>query len=266
MGFVQDVKGSITAGGFYHDLLTRPIKQGWRYFFKLITIASLITAVFWSVKFINFYNDAVDFFTEKIKKVELVSGEITNMPLSHHRLLFKNRVIHVDTSYIDTQSIQEDLENDPEAELFVGPRKFFSVRNGEIMGFDYPSTYNISIDPDKLQSAKTYLFPTTTLAFFAGIFINRSIIALLYIILIITPVVLFKFRRMGLSFKGGFQVGLYLASLQIVIATILVLISVHIPWGFLWFILFYFVYIGAFVNIDVSKGIDTTQYKPLKQG
>ncbi|RKX18201.1 MAG: hypothetical protein DRP26_05640 [Candidatus Zixiibacteriota bacterium] len=264
MGFIQDIKGCITAGGFYHDLLTRPIKQGWSYLLKLIIVASLIMAIFWVMKFINFYNDAVDFFAEKIKKVELVSGEITNIPLSHHRLLFKDRVIHVDRSYVDTQSIQEDLENDPEAELFVGPRKFFSVRNGEIMEFNYPSSYNISLDTDKLLRAKSYLFPITTLAFFMGIFVYRFIVALLYVILIITPIVLFKFRRTGLSFKRSFQVGLYLVSLQIMITTILVIINIHIPWSFLWFILFYFIYIGGFVNIDTSKSIETNQHKPLK--
>jgi len=258
MDFIQDVKGSITAGRFYHDLLTRPIKQGWCYFFKLITIASLITAVFWSLKIFNYYNEAVEFFDEKIKKVEFASGEITNMPISHHRLLFRDKVIHVDKSYIDRQSIQEDLENDPQADLFVGPRKAFFVKNSDIMGFDYPSSYNASFDTDKLQSMKTYLFPAAALAFWAGFIIYRSIIALLYIILVITPIVLFKFRRMGLPFRGGFQVGLYLASLQVVIATILTLLSIHIPWGFLWFILFYIIYIGALVNIDVSKKSETT--------
>lgn len=257
MGFIQDVAGSITAGRFYRDLLTRPIKQGWYYFFKLITIISLITAVFWSIRIFNYYNDAIEFFAKEIKKVEFTSGEITNMPLSHHRLLFRDKVIHVDKSYIDKQSLQENLENDPQADLFVGPGKAFFVRNSEIMEFNYPSSYKASFDTDKLRNMRTYLFPAVALATWAGFFIYRLITALLYIILVITPIVLFKFRRMGLSFKGGFQVGLYLASLQVVIATILMLLSIHIPWGFLWFILFYVIYIGALVNVDVSKGSKT---------
>lgn len=253
MSFIEDVKGAVGAGRFYHDTLARPMKQAWLYLIKLLAVISLLSSAFWSVKFFDLYNETIDFFEENIKKVEIVNGEIVNMPLSHQRLLFKERSIHVDSLYVDEEAIADDLSQDTLAALFVGPKKAFLITDKDPIVFDYPTGYSGTLETDYLRGVKIYLFPAIALAVFVVFILYRFVSALFYALLIITPIVLFKFRRAGLPFKAGFQAGLYLASLQVIIATLLMFLNIQVPWAFLWFIFFYILYVGALVNIDVTK-------------
>jgi len=255
LSFFRDLRGAIIGGDFYHHILKRPVKKAWAYYMILVFILAIIVAIFWSVKINGYINQGIAFFNEKIKKVEFVDGNIINMPLSHKELQYKNWTIYVDTLYLNEKSVSGaiDLERLPAA--FVGPTTSFIATNGEIRAIPYPATFSQTIDIEYLTDNKSTFALAVSICCLIGAVLYKFIIALLYAILVITPIVLFKFRRQGMTFGSGFKVALYLTSFQLIASTILDLAQVNFSWSFIVYILFYLFYIGGSVNIDLSDNI-----------
>jgi hypothetical protein len=229
------------------------MKKAWAFYLLLICAIALVAAIYGTIRFTVFYGEAIAFFDDKIKTVEFSNGQIINMPISHKELQFKNWTIFVDTIYVDEDSIQNDLDKNRTPALFIGPKITFIVRGETPIAIDYPQSFSSIIDTDLLTRYRLYLIGGIFLFFLIGIFIYKFIVGFIYVSLVIAPVVLFKFRRMGLAYRGAFQAGLYLISIQLLVSIILLLAEIYLPWSFLWFILFYIFYIGACVNIDISK-------------
>ncbi len=252
---MKDLFRAVTTVKYYHNILKRPLKRAWAHFILLITVIAFFTAIFGAVKIVSLYNEALAFFAENVNSVEFINGEIVTMPVLPEKLQFKNWVIHVDKVYLDKESALKDLDPDRPPTIFIGPGMLVIAADYRPFAINYPDSYSDVHNVESLKRFKIYIIILSFLAGLLGMFIYKLITGLLYIFLIITPITLFKFRRMGLAYKGGLKAGFYLVSFQLIISTILLLTGVHIPWSFLLYILFYIVYIGAFVNIDVSSNL-----------
>ena len=250
--FFHELGRVVTSVGFYRDILKRPIKEAWGFYFILLCLASLINSIFIAIPLISIINEAGDFFSENIIIVEFVDGRVENFPITHKELHFKQWTIHIDSSYINEESVGKDIDEDQFPILFIGPQIAVIISDQTPVSISYPSNFNSVIDTEKLESYKTYLIVLMNVVLIAGLFLFKLITSMLYMVLLITPVVLFKFRRMGLAYRVGFHASLYLISFQIIISSLLMIAGIMALWSFLLFILFYFIYIGAFVNIDVS--------------
>jgi hypothetical protein len=241
------------------------MRKAWAFYLFLILILTVITAIYGAILFAGIQSKAHAFFSDKIKKVEFVDGRIVNMPISHKELQFGNWTIYVDRLYLDQDSIQKDIKEDHIPALFVGPAEAFIVTGkslivsayplGYQIAFDYPSNFHMVVNQELLGRYKTLSILLFVAATFIVFFIYKFIVGLIYVLVIIAPIVLYKFRRMGLTYGAGVLTGLYLVSIQLIVSTLLLLVGVFLPWFFLIFILFYILYIGALVNIDVSRKV-----------
>jgi hypothetical protein len=255
LNFFKDLKGAIVGGEFYHHILKRPAKKAWTYYLILVSILAIIVAIFWSVKLNNFIDRKIAFFTEKIKKVEFVDGKIVNMPLSHKVLQYENWTIYVDTLFVDEESVNGAIDSEHLPALFVGPKASFIATSDKVRAIPYPATFSKTIDAQYLADSKSTFKIAISICCLIGAFLYKFIIALVYSLLIITPMILFKFRRQGMKFGSGFKVALYLSSFQLIVSTILDLAQISFAWSFIVYILFYLFYIGGFVNIDFSDDV-----------
>jgi len=201
------------------------------------------------------YDEALLFFVENVKNIEFENGKIVSMPVLPKELRFRNWIIHVNSLYLDKESALKDLDPNCLPALFVGPRMMVIVYDYRPVAISYPKNYSAVHNIETLEGYKIYITILSFLAGLLGMFVYRLITGLLYIFLIITPITLFKFRRRGLAYKGGLKAGLYLVSFQLIISTVLMLMGIYMIWSFLLYILFYIIYIGAFVNIDVSSNL-----------
>ncbi len=252
MSVFTDLLGSITAGKFYHDILTRPAKTGWMLYLLLITCSAIVLTVYWGVKANSYADEAVEFFAGLDAEIVFEKGIITNMPLSHKEYYFKDLTIYVDSKYVDLQSTEEDMENAEKPVVFIGAKAAYLTSTERAEEIAYPPAFSETIDLDYLKKTKSILIAG---AFFGGFLVwllIKFIESMAYIALIITPILLFKFRRRGLTYPEGFGVGLYLATFQIILSTILLLVGFAYIWVHLIFILLYVFFIGAYVNIDLS--------------
>jgi hypothetical protein len=252
VSIISDFWGSIRAGDFYHDILVRPVKKAWLYFIVLIIISAIILALYSGFNISGLLAELEDFYLSHNKVVEFVNGEIVNMPHSHKSLRYDNLIIEVDRSYIGTDSLPADSWPGDSSALFIGPKSCFLIRTSIVREIPYPATFTQKLDSAYLDSLKTKITIASFLGGFIGWLIIKFIEGMLYIALIIAPILLFKFRRMGLTYTEGFKTGLYLITYQIVLSTLLLVIGFTQIWFHLLFILFYIILIGGFVNIDLT--------------
>jgi len=252
VSFLKDLQGAIFGGEFYHHILKRSAGKAWAYYMILISILAVVVAIFWSVTIIGFVNKGIAFFNERIKKVEFVDGKILNMPLSHKELQYDNWTIYVDTLFVNEEVVRGAISPEHTPALFVGPAMSFLVTSDKTRAIPYPATFSQTFDGEYFAENKF----TFTIVILVGsliiAFLYKFIVSLLYAILVITPIMLFKFRRQRMTFGSGFKVALYLASFQLIASTILDLAQISFSWSFIIYILFYLFYIGGFVNIDFS--------------
>jgi hypothetical protein len=196
----------------------------------------------------------LEFFSGNVKKgIEIEAGRIVNMPRSHKELRFGHWLIHVDTFYTDEQAIAGDAEYARPPVMFVGPTSAFIIFNRQPIAFNYPESFSGKIDIELLRRYAKYVIIVSFAGGLVISFIFYFIVGLLYITLIISPILLFKFRRSGLGYGEAFKMGLYLGTLVLVLSTLLTLIGLTVPWSYLWYILLYVIYIGALVNIETSR-------------
>ncbi|MCP4582556.1 MAG: DUF1189 domain-containing protein [candidate division Zixibacteria bacterium] len=231
------------------------MRKAWAFYLILAAIPAIPIAIVWGTLLTSQISDFFEFFEENIKSVEFVNGEIVNMPQSHHELQYKTWIIHVDTSYTDEESIRDDLESGSLPMLFIGSQRAFIIADEtskSVKAFSYPLTFSEIVDLEYFANQRTlFLF----IVFGGGLlaaFAFNFIVGLIYALLVINPILLFKFRRMKLAFSAGFKASLYLVSFQILASSILFLLSINISWSFLLYIAFYIFYVGGFVNLDLS--------------
>lgn len=252
MGFFDDLRGAIFAGEFYHHILQRSGKNAWAFFMVLTAILAVIVAIFWSMQINAALSDGIAFFDEKIKNVEFVDGKIVNMPSFHEAIQYKNWTFYFDTLYVNEESFSGAVNPGQMPALFVGPTTSFIAQDNKIRAIPYPATFSQTIDSEYLSNNKSTFIIAVSIVCLIGAFLYKFISALLYIFLVITPVVLFKYRRMRMNFSSGFKTALYLAGFQLIASTMLDLAQISLPWSFIIYIMFYLFYIGAYVNIDLS--------------
>ena len=254
MRFFKDLWGSLTAGAFYRDISSKSSKQAWGYYLLLLVLIAVIMCLFYGIKSTIMVRQGLEFFAANVKKgVEIDAGRIVNMPRSHKELRFDSWQIYIDTFYTDENAIAGDAEYARPPALFVGPRKAFVMIKRQLVDIDYPESFSGKIDIDLLHRYAKYAI---ILSFAGGLlltFILDFIIGLLYITLIISPILLFKFRRLALSYGEAFKAGFYIITLQLVLSTFLMVFGLTVPWSYLWYILLYVLYIGAFVNIETTR-------------
>jgi len=228
------------------------MKKAWAFYSILVVILAIPVGFSWGQQITGSLNDWLDFFAENIEVVEFKEGEIVNMPISHQELYFKDWTFHVDRNYTDYESIVNEISEDQRPLVFIGPRQAHIITYNEPRTINYPPTFTDTIDAAYFSDSKSFYPIVIYGGGLLAAFIYIYIVGLLYVFVIITPIVLFKFRRMRLKFAGGLKAALYLASFQVLAFSVLLFLSANIPWSFLFFIAFYILYIGGFVNIDLS--------------
>ena len=250
-------------------MLKRPVKHAWAFFLILVLITGAALGISKSFMLLAQVDKGVQFFQDNIKKVVFENGEIKNMPLTRKELHFDEWTIIVDSSFTSEAFAAQTLTVDDTTvigtpALCVGPKQAYLFSGGTERTIDYPITYSKVIDTEYLKETVSSLRYLVFIVVIIGAFIYKFIIGMLYVLLVITPIVIFKFRRIGIRFGDGLQAALYLVSIQLLVSTILMLLQINLPWSFLIFILFYIFYIGALVNIDLSysKRNPATSEKP----
>lgn len=254
MFFWDDFVGSLKGGSYYSSLLTRSIGKAWLYMLILMAIGSIILTVPRVVSFNAFYNQTVQFLGENFDSLQFAGGSIVNLPTQHIEQEFDRWIIKMDTSYTDSLVIKSISANSTVRKMtvYVGPRALFITAGANPTTFNYPTALNQTITADKLRQSKVLLIPVFILIVFAVFFVLNVIGSLIFIILIGLMVV-FKFRSIGLSYKHGFHLGLYLITIQFVISLILDSVGVDLPYSFIWYVIMYILYVGLMVNINQSN-------------
>ena len=189
------------------------------------------------------------------------------MPSTRKELHYEDWTILVDSSFTTEKSAARAVAADDSTKIrptaiCIGPRQayVFSVEGEKTI--DYPATFTKVIDTEYLKNMLSSLKYVIFVVVLVLMFLYKLIGSMLYVLLVITPIVIFKFRRHGIRFGDGFQAALYLVSIQLLVSTILLFLSIDLPWSFLIYIVFYIFYIGAFVNIDLSyskRRVDTSE-------
>ena len=251
MRILSDLWGSLKAGEYYHDILTRPNKQGWSYIIVLLLVAALVLAIVTGIKVNGALSRLEEFYLFHNKVVEFVNGEIINMPVNHKSLTFDNVAIEVDRAYTDIGSLPDDLTQTSGMTLYIGSKSCFIISDRFPREIPYPATYTQKLDTTYIGDLKSKIVMTSYIAGFIFWFIVKFIESLFYIAVIIAPILLFKFRRMGLTYGEGFKIGLYLSTYLILLSTILMALGITYLWIHLLFILMYLVVIGGLVNINL---------------
>jgi hypothetical protein len=252
MSILSDFAGSLQAGPFYRDILARPTKKGWTYLIVLLLFAALILAISSGIKISGIFTKLETFYLSHNKVVEFVNGEIVNMPVTHKTLTYEDLTIEVDRAYTGVDSLPQAITEQAGTTLLIGPKSCFIVTERLPREIPYPATYTHKIDAAYIGDLKSKIVIASYIAGYVFWFIVKLIESLLYISLIIAPILLFKFRRVGLTYGEGFKVGLYLITYQLVLSTILMVLGITYIWIHLLFILMYLVIIGGLVNIDLS--------------
>jgi hypothetical protein len=252
--FWDDFVGSLKGGSYYNRLLTRPFSHGWLYLAILIAIGSILITIPRVITFNEYYNQTAQFLSENFDSLQFTNGAIANMPAQHIESEFDRWIIRMDTSYTDS-SVIKPLAADTSLKkmiAFVGPKAVFLAAGGSPSMFKYPASFNQAIAGASMLKSKIYLVPIFCLLVFAIIFILNLISSLIYAVLI-GLIVIFKFRNIGLSYKYGFQLGLYLVTLQFVISLILDFIGINLPYAVLWYLIMYILYVGLMVNLSLNQ-------------
>jgi hypothetical protein len=252
--FWDDFVGSLKGGSYYSRLLTRPFSQGWLYLLILIAIGSVLLTIPRVVSFNRFYNQSAQFLADNFDSLQFAGGSIVNIPAQHLEREFDRWIIRMDTSYTDSLVIKAFPVDSLSKKMvaYIGPRALFITAGASPTTFSYPAAFNQTISGEKLKQSKIYLIPVFILIVFA-IFVVLNLIGSLFYILLIGLMIVFKFRTIGLSYKHGFHLGLYLITLQFVISLILDLVGVNLPYSFMWYIVMYILYIGLMVNISLNN-------------
>ena len=216
---------------------------------------SLIAAAYVYIKVASLYKESVVFFKDNIETVEFSNGRIINMPITHKTIDFRDWTIHIDKKYISKDSLNNEISSDTSLSIFIGPETAYIILMGKKTAIDYPDSFSGVVDIEKIHSYWSYISGGLIISTVVGFFIYKFAVGLFYILVIIAPIIIFKFRRMGLAYSGCFKAGLYLVFFQLIVSTVLFIAKIYILWDILLYILFYIFYIGAFVNIDISKGL-----------
>ena len=251
MEFFNDLADVCRAGKFYHGILRCPAGRAWRFFLLLVLLLTIITATVAFLKISGLTSEAIVFFRDKIKTVKLIDGRIANMPVTHKTLHFKAWTIEVDRDYTGENEVRNKAAGNFEKHIFIGQRKAFVSLGNRLIPIEYPRDFTDVINADRLKSYRFYLVAGSCLSIFVAFFLYKLVFGLLYTLLVIVPIIMFKFRRQGLPFSGAFKAGLYLASFQVVFSTVSLLLGIFVLWDILVYILFYIFYIGAVVNINI---------------
>ena len=259
MSFLDDLKGSIIGGGHLNQLLARPFGKAWLYFFILLIIVSFLVALPKAVNVHSAYVEAAGFLAENFDSVVIVNGQIANMPSNRIDRGFKKWSISIDTSFTDSAAAAADTVDIGSGKLrvFIGPKAAFAIDQGHPTAFFYPTSFSSVVKTDKMLQIKSYLLPVIIIALFAAFYIVYVFSGLFYV-LVIALIIVFKFRSIGLQYKTGFHAGLYLVTIQLLISMFLGIPGVTLPYGFLWYIIFYIIYISLFVNISKADTIGRT--------
>lgn len=254
MFFWDDFIGSLKGGSYYGNLLTRPIGKGWLYMLILMAIGSVILAIPRIVVFNSFYDQTAQFIEENFDSLQFAGGSIVNMPTQHIEQEFGRWIILIDTSYTDSLKIKSHAVDSlsPKLMVFVGPNAVFIKAGASPSTFNYPTAFNQTMTSTKLKQSKMFLLPIFILIVFVVLLILNLLESMLYILLIGLMIV-FKFRSIGLSYRHGFHLGLYLITLQFVIALVLNISGIALPYEFLWYVIMYILYVGLMVNINLNK-------------
>jgi hypothetical protein len=261
MAFFNNLIASLSSPQFYQSTDSMPLAEAWKYFIKLNILAAFILSLIWGFKFNGFYNEGLDFFKNEIDTVEIVNGRISNMPLSHKILVFRGWTIHVDTLYTSLNSVFADSSAMAEANIFVGPEAVYIGDQARTIPIDIPKDMSMTLDYEKLAGYKFKTIILIWILSLIGTFLVLGVSSLLMLFLIITPIFLFKFRRHKPPYQHGLKAGLFLSTFYLVAATLLIALGLLKIWIYLLFVLFYIIYIGAAVNIEVvrSKIITETE-------
>jgi hypothetical protein len=254
VNFWNDFKGSLGGGQFYRDLLTRPIGKAWAYFFILVGIISVLFTILMAISFIRVYAEITTFMQESLPIINFEKGQIANMPQTRIDNKFPKWSVRVDSIYTDSMSALADSLGIPTGKpcLYIGPKEAYLIQNKEVSVFDYPASFTKTITAEEIQKSKAYVYP---LAFVVSLVLNilKYLIFSLIYVFIIALIMVFKYRGVGLSYVKGIHAGLYLITIQLIVATLLGLIGIPLPYGFLWYILFYIIYIGVYINLSFAE-------------
>ncbi len=257
MSFFADIKGSITGGRYFRDILLRPARQGLWFFARLLIITAFVSAfIFWR-SFHDTFSETVAFFSGHFPEINFENGLIVNLPPQRLDHRFSGWRLVIDPTFIDESSIAAATVNDTTriTTIFVGHAAAFARYDSQIRRFQYPPRFSSVVKASDLQK-KRNLISLEAFGFFILLFFITNAITSGFLILLIAAMIAYKFRMVRVSYSSAIKVGLYLISHQLLISMLLVIADLNIPFLLLWFILYYLVYVNLFLKPELESGAE----------
>ncbi len=250
VAFFDDLGGSIIGRGFYVKALSYSHGRAWRFLLTFLFLISLV----WTIHIYGTasfqYGKIVNFAEENDYNVVFESGVISNMPAGLKLIPFEGETLAV-WQWIQEWSTVDSLHQlHPDVRIYIGPKGAFGFGGAAPRSMMYPEGYTGTIDTEYLKNLKTGY---SWMFFMAGLLISFLISipwAALAILVLIVPFMTIKFSKIGLKFGMIWKLGLFMVSFHFLYLTITTILSIDIPYGWIFNFPLYIFVVAFLVNIN----------------
>lgn len=247
MSFLKQVRSAIYDPVFYKEQTERPIKQAWKYFFKLAVVVSLLTTIIISIRFLpvasalfsdETMNALLDYYPAELR-LTLKDGQASsNMPEPYivplptdWREVTINERSNLDNLVVIDTKTPFDIEKFAQYKTVMLITKNYIVyeKNHALTIQRLQSLPDGVIDraqiaewAQKIRPYLKFILPIGALGILCASFMAWIFSKLLYILVLSILVWLVeKLRKIEISYKQVFKLGLYAITAPAIIALLL---------------------------------------------
>lgn len=251
MEFLKNIKNSIYNPNFYNELLSKPFSYSLKYYFKLLTIISLVAAVFLSAFFIpaikqvfqTSLNKIVESYPQGLE-ITVKDGKVsTNVPEpffvkmpaqwknTGDKVLENENLIVIDTK----NSISVERFTSYKTMMLLTADSFIYMNEGKIVLQPISDVKNFKLDKnqvvsfiDKVKPFEKFIYPAVPFIIFImqGFMLLSKFIYLILGALLIWLVA--KYNQINIGYKKSYQLGLHLITLGIILEPILFIFKLNV--------------------------------------
>ncbi|MEE9553393.1 MAG: hypothetical protein V3W18_03760 [candidate division Zixibacteria bacterium] len=248
--FFGDLGGSLMGGGFYTRALSYSPGRCWRFLLMFLFLMSLVLTIHIYGIFSNQYQKIVNFAEENDYEVVFENGVISNMPASLKMMEFEGDTLAVwqwIQDWSDTDSLRQLY---PNVVVYVGPNGVFRYGGAAPRSMMYPEGYTGVIDSEYLKNLRTGYSWIFFLVVFVVLYLISIPWAAIAILVFVVPVMTIKFSKIGLKFGLIWKLGMFMVSLHFLYFTITTILSIDIPYGWIFNFPLYIFVVAFLVKID----------------
>lgn len=250
VAFFDDLGGSIIGRGFYVKALSYSHGRAWRFLLTFLFLISLV----WTIHIYGMasfqYRKIVNFAEENEFEVVFESGVVSNMPASLKLIPFEEETLAVWQWIQEWSTIDSLHQLHPNVRIYIGPKGVFRYGGAVPRSMMYPEGYTGVIDAGNLKNLKTGY----SWIFFMAVLLISFLISIpwasMAILVFIVPVMTIKFSKIGMKFGMIWKLGLFMVSFHFLYFTVTTILSIDIPYGWIFNFPLYIFVVAFLVNID----------------